>query len=427
MAGAYEDRPGPHQGLPAGLPPGGPGSRRPRREREVLASRGKVPIGRRIATIGAGALFGLLLFPLVYPVVNRLDTTSGEGANTTLAGAADGAGPTDSNPTTTSLVALQPPAAGPFVLASLEEGALSLQGRVATQELLTELSTAATATYGERVTNTATVDGAAVADWLAATPDVLSLLARATKGSMLVAEGQVQLSVQVPTEAVADRMRSDIEAATGLPVTVEGREVTNLESPELLVSGQRALISLSGKVPTQEIWDAVNAAATAEYGQFGVTNQLVVDEKVHTALWMYNPASLFEALHVFPELDIQIRGETVTGKFRGGYAFARGDATAQPESDAVTGFIVDLMARDPSLQMFVTAHTDADGDEADNLTLSEERAAYVYDLFKGAGVDEERMEAAGKGETEPVDPADTDEAKARNRRIEVQLTTMGGT
>lgn len=413
MAGTYEDHPGPPAGPPSGRPGRAPGPQ------------DKVPIGRRIATVGAGALFGLLLFALAYPVINRIGSSGGESDNNTLAGASDGSG-TTANPTTTSLPVLQPPAAGPFLLASLEEGALDLQGRVATQELLTELATAASATYGERVTNSATMDGTATADWLSATPGVLSLLARATRGSMLVADGRVRLSVQVPSEAVADRMRSDIEAATGLPVTVEGREVTNLETPELQVSGQRALISLSGKVPSQEIWDAVNSAAAAKYGQFGVTNQLVVDEKVHTALWMYNPAGLFEALHVFPELDIQIRGETMTGRFRGGYSFDRGDSTAQPESDVVTSFIVDLMARDPSLQMFITAHTDSDGDDGANLALSEERARYVYDLFTTAGVDQERMEAAGKGETDPVAPDDTDEAKARNRRIEVQLTTMGG-
>jgi outer membrane protein OmpA-like peptidoglycan-associated protein len=253
------------------------------------------------------------------------------------------------------------------------------------------------------------------------------LLARATKGSMLVSEGRIQLSVQVPTEAVADRIKSEIETVTGLPVVVEGREVTNLESPELVVAGQRGQISLSGKVPTQEIWDAVNGSATAKYGQFGVTNQVVVDEKVHTALWMYDPAGLFEALYVFPELDIVIQGETVTGDFRGGYTFERGEEQAIPENDAVTGFIVDLMARDPSLQMFITAHTDSDGADADNLALSEGRAAYVFGLFRDEGVDEARIEAAGKGESAPiVVDEQTDEDRSRNRRIEVQLTTKGG-
>ena len=38
------------------------------------------------------------------------------------------------------------------------------------------------------------------------------------------------------------------------------------------------------------------------------------------------------------------------------------------------------------------------------------------------GVPANRLVAAGFGEFQPLDPADTDEARAKNRRIELKLT-----
>lgn len=58
----------------------------------------------------------------------------------------------------------------------------------------------------------------------------------------------------------------------------------------------------------------------------------------------------------------------------------------------------------------------------DNWDLSAARAISVVQYLASKGVSPERLVAAGFGEFQPLDPADTPEARARNRRIELKLT-----
>ena len=59
---------------------------------------------------------------------------------------------------------------------------------------------------------------------------------------------------------------------------------------------------------------------------------------------------------------------------------------------------------------------------ADNWELSSARATSVVKFLIGEGVPPRRLVAAGFGEFQPLDDADTDEARSRNRRIELKLT-----
>jgi len=54
--------------------------------------------------------------------------------------------------------------------------------------------------------------------------------------------------------------------------------------------------------------------------------------------------------------------------------------------------------------------------------LSAARAIAVVKFLISQGVPADRLVAAGFGEYQPLDTADTDEARARNRRIELKLT-----
>jgi chemotaxis protein MotB len=61
---------------------------------------------------------------------------------------------------------------------------------------------------------------------------------------------------------------------------------------------------------------------------------------------------------------------------------------------------------------------------ADNWALSQARAlSVVRYLTNFLGFPPERLSANGYGEYQPVNPADTPEARAQNRRIELKLTT----
>ena len=57
-----------------------------------------------------------------------------------------------------------------------------------------------------------------------------------------------------------------------------------------------------------------------------------------------------------------------------------------------------------------------------NWALSASRAIAVVQYLIQKGIPPQRLVAAGFGEFQPLDPATTDEAYARNRRIELKLT-----
>ena len=65
--------------------------------------------------------------------------------------------------------------------------------------------------------------------------------------------------------------------------------------------------------------------------------------------------------------------------------------------------------------MSVEGHTDSDGDDASNQSLSERRAKAVADHLVSMGIQAGRLISKGWGETKPVGPNNTSEGKAANQ------------
>jgi OOP family OmpA-OmpF porin len=76
------------------------------------------------------------------------------------------------------------------------------------------------------------------------------------------------------------------------------------------------------------------------------------------------------------------------------------------------------MNENPSLRVRIEGHTDSMGPEAYNMNLSLQRAEAIMKYLVTRGVESYRMEVLGKGEGYPVASNDTEEGRARNRRIE---------
>ncbi|HYG50838.1 MAG TPA: OmpA family protein, partial [Flavobacteriales bacterium] len=77
--------------------------------------------------------------------------------------------------------------------------------------------------------------------------------------------------------------------------------------------------------------------------------------------------------------------------------------------------------KNADIKIELGGHTDSDGDDAHNLTLSDNRAKAVMNYLVSKGVTKERLKAKGYGETKPVVPNDTKEHKAMNRRTEYKI------
>ena len=72
----------------------------------------------------------------------------------------------------------------------------------------------------------------------------------------------------------------------------------------------------------------------------------------------------------------------------------------------------------------IAGHTDNTGEPEANMTLSESRANAVHDYLVSQGISENRLQAAGYGQSRPVDTNDTDEGRKNNRRTELQILTQ---
>lgn len=103
---------------------------------------------------------------------------------------------------------------------------------------------------------------------------------------------------------------------------------------------------------------------------------------------------------------------------KGKIRFESGRATIDPDSAGLLDRLTETAQRCPAANIDIVGHTDADGDEGFNQALSEKRAQAVADYLIRAGLLADRFKAAGYGSQQPVASNDTDEGKARNRRIE---------
>jgi OOP family OmpA-OmpF porin len=102
-----------------------------------------------------------------------------------------------------------------------------------------------------------------------------------------------------------------------------------------------------------------------------------------------------------------------------GVLFDFNKSTLRPESDSVLRQVLTLLQKDATLTLEVQGHTDNVGDDTYNQTLSEARAKSVMAWLTAQGIPATRLSFKGFGKTMPVATNDTDEGRAKNRRVEI--------
>jgi len=103
-----------------------------------------------------------------------------------------------------------------------------------------------------------------------------------------------------------------------------------------------------------------------------------------------------------------------------GILFDPGSDKIRGESFKTLKEIGRLLEDDPDLRLSIEGHTDSDGSDESNQTLSQNRAhavrAYLIATYT---ISADRLESKGLGESKPIDTNDTPEGKANNRRVEL--------
>ena len=101
--------------------------------------------------------------------------------------------------------------------------------------------------------------------------------------------------------------------------------------------------------------------------------------------------------------------------------FDSGKASFQQQTYPVLEAITAILKEYPNSNFSIEGHTDSDGKDATNQTLSENRAAAVKNYLIEKGIASSRLTSAGFGESKPIDTNKTKAGKANNRRVEVKL------
>lgn len=89
-----------------------------------------------------------------------------------------------------------------------------------------------------------------------------------------------------------------------------------------------------------------------------------------------------------------------------------------PESAQTLEDLYDFLSENPSVRIKIIGHTDSVGSDASNQKLSEGRARSVRGEMISRGISADRIEYEGKGEMAPIATNETEEGRAKNRRVE---------
>lgn len=194
----------------------------------------------------------------------------------------------------------------------------------------------------------------------------------------------------------------------------EGKEASRIQ---ILRNYENAVTKIGGTVLTsnsdgssymklvkdgKEIWVHVDAYITSQYGVYIVEKGSMAQDIIANA----------EVL----SKDIKETGHTAVY----GIYFDTGKSVIKPESEAALGEIAKLLKADAGLRVNVVGHTDSVGGIDSNMKLSKDRAnAVAQALVAKYGIAAARLEAYGVGPLAPIASNDTEEGRAKNRRVEL--------
>ncbi|HUD96676.1 MAG TPA: OmpA family protein [Woeseiaceae bacterium] len=124
-----------------------------------------------------------------------------------------------------------------------------------------------------------------------------------------------------------------------------------------------------------------------------------------------------------PGVQVDVAGCEIKEEIRlPGVTFETNSDRLLPGAEQVLTDAAATLRKNPTISVEVAGHTDSDGTEAYNESLSERRASTVRAFLVDEGVDADRMTLRGYGELQPIAPNNTAEGKAQNRRVVLRIT-----
>lgn len=122
-----------------------------------------------------------------------------------------------------------------------------------------------------------------------------------------------------------------------------------------------------------------------------------------------------------PGATVSRVGEGIAVTFASGILYPFNSTEILPAGKENLQSLANSLEKYPNSDVLIVGHTDSVGTDAYNLDLSQRRAQAASAYLQSLGVPASRLHAVGKGESEPIQPNDTDAGRAQNRRVEIAI------
>jgi len=122
-----------------------------------------------------------------------------------------------------------------------------------------------------------------------------------------------------------------------------------------------------------------------------------------------------------PELKITKAEQKAITEAVKNIQFFTNSARPTEKSKVLLQKVADILKANPDYKLKIAGHTDASGDDASNLVLSQKRAFTCFSFLVNSGIASKRLSHAGFGETKPVADNKTKAGRRQNRRVEFEL------
>ena len=122
------------------------------------------------------------------------------------------------------------------------------------------------------------------------------------------------------------------------------------------------------------------------------------------------------------DAEVIREGEAIVIKFNEKVLFAYDRSDLNMTAKSNLDKLRTILLKYPETNITVIGHTDSKGSLKYNQTLSENRANSVKSYGNERGIANDRLNAIGKGENDPIATNDTEEGSALNRRVEFVIT-----
>lgn len=120
-------------------------------------------------------------------------------------------------------------------------------------------------------------------------------------------------------------------------------------------------------------------------------------------------------------VQVQRQGDNIAIIMPGNIAFATGSAELSSSFYPSLDAVADVLLKSPDTTLTIAGHTDSVGNADTNKQLSQKRADAVASYLVTKGINSQRIQAIGYGDTRPVAANDTEEGRSKNRRVVIQI------